>query len=430
MVAVPQFNSLEKPTLSYLTDLPDIFDPAVWQRATPHAAFMWLRQHKPVSQWPHPKEQSPVWVITKHADIVTVLSDPQTFSSRWGVVNIDDLDEAEVDARRTIIEEDPPHHTDLRDTLDPHFSVEAIEKWEGRIRAILDELMDEALKSDTFDFAEKIAGPLPLRVISELFGIEENLMPQTLEAGSKMVGRSDLDKIDPELEALSPDELRTLPFGHPAARAAFDVAEHMAELRRDNPQMDITSALVHCKVDGTPLTDEAFKMNWWMLYISGNETTRHSLTTGLLEMIYNPGEWDRLKQDRSLMDTAVEEILRWSSPVNWHRRQVMTETVLGDTVLQPGDKLALMFASGNRDEEVFLDSFAFDIGRTPNPHVTFGRGGPHYCIGANLARMEIRLVLEALLDRVDSIELAGVVDRVRTNHFNAIKRLPITVTKR
>ncbi len=416
--------------MTYIRDLPDIFDPSVWQRATPHAAFLWLRHHEPVSLWEQQDGGKPIWVVARHADIVRVLSDPTTFSSRWGVVNIDDLDEDQLDARRTLLEMDPPEHTELRDGLNPHFVPKAIKMWEERVREILDEILNEALPLGTFDFVDKIAAPFPLRVISEFFGIDPQQIPTLIDAGNKMVGKTDPDYFDPELEQLSPDELRLLPFGHPAARVAFDIAKHMAQVRRNRPKEDVTTALMHCTVGGQPLTDEAFKMNWWMLFIAGNETTRHSITTGLLEFMYNPNEWDRLQSDPSLLETAVEEVLRWASPVNWHRRQAVADTVIGETEIKAGDKIALMFASGNRDEDVFVDAFAFDVGRTPNPHISFGRGGPHYCLGAYLARMEIRLMLEALIERIDSIELAGVAERVRTNHFNALKRLPVTVTLR
>ncbi|MEM7343882.1 MAG: cytochrome P450 [Chloroflexota bacterium] len=407
--------------------LPNIADPAVWQTAVPHETFTWLRANEPIAWWDHPDGQKGFWVVSRWQDVVDFSRDTDTFSSRAGVVNLDDLAPDQLEARRTFLEEDPPRHTAIRALVDPDFSPRAVRAWETLFRQTTQLVLDETLQQTEFDFVEQIAKTLPIRILCKILGVPEQYTDNLVLWGNQMLGASDPDYHDPELATYTPESLRKLPFGHPAALRAFDLAETMAQTRRNTPVDDVTSRLLLGDVEGHPLSDEEFKATWLMIVIAGNETTRHALSNGLLAFINSPDQWERLRRNPELAGTAAEEILRWSTPINWHRRQVVNAYTRHGVTLQPGDKLILAFTSANRDESVFASPFSFDIARKPNAHVSFGRGGPHHCLGAFLARMEIRLVLEALLARCQHFELAGPVRRLRSNHFNGIKSLPIKV---
>ena len=413
--------------MSHLS-LPDIADPAVWKAGVPHETFTWLRANQPVAWWDHPAGQKGFWVISRWQDVVDLSRDTERFSSRWGVVNLDDLASDQLEARRTMLEEDPPRHTALRALVDPDFSPRAIKAWTEIFRVMTQQVLGETLPRQEFDFVEQVSKELPIRILCRILGVPAEHTDDLVAWGNQMLGASDPDYHDPELAAYSPEALRLVPFGHPAALRAFDLAAKMAEARQAGQLDDITSKLLLGEVEGRPLSELEFKATWLMLVIAGNETTRHALSHGLLAFIEHPTQWERLRDNPSLLGMAVEEILRWASPINWHRRQVTAAYQLQGVTLQPGDKLILAFTSANRDETVFEQPFSFDISRKPNPHLSFGRGGPHHCLGAFLARMEIRIVFEEFLRRVSALHLAGPVQRLQSNHLNGLKSLPIAVT--
>jgi cytochrome P450 len=288
-------------------------------------------------------------------------------------------------------------------------------------------VLNETLRQQSFDFVEQVAKALPIRILGKILGVPEQHTDDLVTWGNQMLGASDPDYHDPELAAYTPESLRKLPFGHPAALRAFALAEKMAGERRAGQLDDVTARLLFGQVQGSSLSDEEYKATWLMLVIAGNETTRHALSHGLLAFIEHPEQWDRLRRQPDRLGMAAEEILRWATPINWHRRQVTAAYKLHGVKLQPGDKLILAFTSANRDETVFDDPFRFDMTRKPNPHVSFGRGGPHHCLGAFLARMEVRIVFEELLKRLTGLRLAGPVQRLQSNHLNGIKTLPIEV---
>jgi cytochrome P450 len=407
--------------------LADIADPAVWQDGVPHDTFTWLRANEPVAWWDHPGGQKGFWVVSRWQDVVDLSRNTEVFSSRAGVVNLDDLAPDQLEARRTMLEEDPPRHTELRALVDPDFSPRAIKAWEDTFRALTQMVLNETLRQQSFDFVEQVAKALPIRILCKILGVPEQHTDDLVTWGNQMLGASDPDYHDPELAAYSPESLRKLPFGHPAALRAFALAEKMAGERRAGQPDDVTARLRFGQVQGASLSDEEYKATWLMLVIAGNETTRHALSHGLLVFIEHPEQWDRRRRRPDRLGIAAEEILRWATPINWHRRQVTAAYELHGVELQPGDKLILAFTSANRDETVFDDPFRFEMTRKPNPHVSFGRGGPHHCLGAFLARMEVRIVFEELLKRVTGFRLAGPVQRLQSNHLNGIKALPIEV---
>jgi cytochrome P450 len=230
------------------------------------------------------------------------------------------------------------------------------------------------------------------------------------------------------VDRVDTSEYRLLPFRSPAAAELTAYGHAMAERRRHDPRNDLVSKLVHAEVDGQSLTKFEFDNFFSLLVVAGNETTRHSITMGMLALMDHRDAWRRLVEDPSLMPVAVEEMLRWGSVTMNFRRTAARDVALGGQSIRAGDKVVVWFISANRDEDVFPDPYRFDIARQPNPQVAFGSGGPHFCLGAPLARMEIRVMFEELLPRLKDIELDGPVSRLRSNFINGIKHMPVNVT--
>lgn len=406
-----------------LTDTSCIFDPATWEVAPPHDLLARLRVEDPVTFAEHPAGHRGAWLVTRHADVVTVSRDPATFSNRSGVVTLDDLDDDQLEARRTLLEEDPPRHTALRRLVNPEFIPRAVRGYEEMIRGLTRMVLDEALADSHLDVVTDVAQEVPIRVLCRLLGVPEEHTATLVGLGNRMVS----DAAEDELADRDPAELRLLPFGHPAALDAFELAATMAEERRRDPSDDVTSRLLTGHVDGRPLSEQEFRTMWLMLVIAGNETTRHAISLGLLALLERPALLARWAEDPALDSTGVEEILRFTTPINWHRRTVSRPLELGGRQLAAGDKLVLLFTSANRDEAIFERPDELVLDRDPNPHVTFGRGGPHFCLGAHLARLELRIVFRELFSRVDGIRAAGPPQRLRSDHFHGLVSLPVEV---
>lgn len=403
-----------------------IFDPSVWEVAPPYDLFTRLRAEDPVAFVEHPAGHRGAWVVTRHADVVAVSRDPQTFSNRGGVVSMDDLDDEQLEARRTLLEEDPPRHTALRRLVASEFLPRAVRGYEQMVRELTRLVLDAALEDGHLDVVTDLAQEVPIRVLCRLLGVPQEHTATLVGLGNRMVS----DAAGDELAGHDPAELRLLPFGHQAALEAFELATALAEDRRSDPGDDLTSRLLTGEVDGRPLTEQEFRTMWLMLVIAGNETTRHVLSLGILALLERPELFDRWAADPSRDASGTEELLRFTTPINWHRRTVTRPVELAGRRLVPGDKLVLLFASANRDGEVFAQPDDLVLGRDPNPHVAFGRGGPHFCLGAHLARLEVRIVLRELFTRVAGIDAAGPPQRLRSDHFNGLVSLPVKVTPR
>ncbi|HSK22780.1 MAG TPA: cytochrome P450 [Egicoccus sp.] len=403
-------------------DVSTILDAASWQRRAPDPELAWLRRNDPLAKIDVPGAGA-FRLVTRHADLVTISHDPQRFSSRQGVVVLDHLDEDQLEARRTMLEEDPPRHTALRALVNPAFVPRAVRGYEQLVLAITQEVLGRALRHERFDFVTEVAQVVPLRVISALLGVPDRYTDTLVALGNRMVsGGSDAD-----LDGHDPAELARLPFGHPAALEAFSIAAEMAVERRARPTDDVTDRLLRADVDGEPLSEDEYRTMWLLLVIAGNETTRHALSLGVLALLERPAIYERWRGDPGLDATAVEELLRWTTPISWHRRTVTTDTTVDGVALREGESLLLSFRSANFDEAVFADADAIDLARSPNPHTTFGRGGPHFCLGAHLARLELRIVFRALLDRVPALRPAGEARRLASHHFHGLTSLPVQV---
>ena len=403
----------------------DLADPDLWQQGVPHDEFRRLRAEAPIAWAEHPGGHRGYWVVTRHADVVAVSRDTGTFSSRDGVITLEDLDQAQLEARRTMLEEDPPRHRELRSLTSAHFTPKAVQAHEDYVRALAVEAIDTVISAGETDLVPILSERIPIRVLGRILGVPDQRVDDLVRLGNQMIGSDDPEYVDPALADVPPDETRLLPFGHPAALDAFDLARQLAAERVLHPEDDVMTALALGQAGGAPLTDRERATYFVLLVIAGNETTRHTITSAVAALAAFPEQWDRLKAGTTDPNRAADEAIRWATAIHYHRRVATRDVTLGDVHIAAGEKVVLYFASANFDESVFEDPYRLDLNRSPNEHVSFGRGGPHFCLGAHLARLELRVVLEELASRVDSIEVTGPPVRLRSNHINGVKHLPV-----
>ncbi len=399
----------------------DLTDHERFAERVPHEMFAVLRREDPV-HWQDEKDGRGFWAITRHADITAVAKDWRTFSSERGGSSLQDLEPEELEARKSMLDMDPPPHNKLRAIVNRDFTPRAVRTFTERIRGMFDTILDEALEKGEVEFVADVAAALPMRVFAELLGAPEGDHRYLVELGDRMLGQD-----DPEY-ALPPEvmeENRHLPFSNPAALQMFEYGRKLADERRECPRDDIVTKLVEAEIEGCPLTQHEFDVYFLLLAVAGNETTRHSISSGVLALIENPAQFERLRSEPELMPLAANEILRWATPVHHFRRTATCDTEFGGTTIRENDKLSTWYISGNFDEEVFDDPYSFNVGRDPNPQMTFGPGGPHFCTGAHLARLEIEIVFEEMVKRIAAFEPTGKAERLQSNFFNGIKRMPL-----
>jgi cytochrome P450 len=394
----------------------------------PHETFALLRREAPVWWYDWPLGRG-YWCVTRHADVVAVSRDTKTFTSEQGA-NLEDLDEEQRAARQSMLETDPPRHTRLRGLVGPPFTPRAIKAYELVLRELTAAVLDRALPLHEFDFIEEVAKQLPIRVLARLLGAPDEDTDRLIDWGDRMIGNTDPELADVLSDTPESEKYRMLPFRSPASLELFEYAHRIADERRRAPTDDLVSKLVNAEIDGERLTEREFDTMFLLLVVAGNETTRQAIAHGMLALVENRDQWRRLADDPELVWTAgADEILRWSSPVLHFRRTATRDVEIGGQTIMAGDKVVIWYVSANFDEEVFADPLRFDVGRRPNPHVTFGGGGPHFCLGAHLARLEVQVMFDALLPRLADIELLGPAERMRTNFTNALKRMPVRVTE-
>jgi cytochrome P450 len=403
-------------TLSHI----NLADHDAFVAGVPHSLFTELRHEDPVHWNPEPEGGSGFWAVTRYEDIRAVHRNVEVFSSEIGGTSLEDLEPEHIEARKSMIDMDPPRHDELRAVVNRRFTPRAVSVWEDQVRRVTQQVLDEALPKQEFDFVKEIASEIPMQVFAEILGIPQEERRVIIEIGDRLLGNQ-----DPEYKVADDDAHRHLPFSNPAALEMFEFGRKLAEARRKDPKDDIITQLVF---EG--LTQQEFDVYFVLLATAGNETTRHTITHGLLGLLEHPEELERLRNagnDLALRKSAAEEMLRWATPVHHFRRTARVDAELSGTQIKAGDKVTTWFVSGNRDETVFEHPDRFDITRSPNPHMAFGPGGIHHCMGAHLAKLEIRVAFEELLARVDTFELTAPPDRLRSNFFNGIKRLPVRV---
>ncbi len=413
----------------------DILGHDVYAQRIPHAEYAEYRQRAPVA-WVNETAENRhngtgFWAVTRWDDLVEVHKDWRRFSSQIGGTEIEELEPDANVARRTMLETDPPRHTRLRQLVNPTFSKTTVSTYREHAVALVESVLDEAVASTgPIDAVAAIARELPIRMLTGLLGVPDDDAPQLFHWADQIVYHADPDFSDALVDHIDTDPFRLLPFRSPVSLQVFSYVEQMLIAKRRAPAGDVLSVLADARVDGEPLTERERGTFFLLLLIAGNETTRHSLTHCLIAFAQHPEQLQRLRQNPDLLDTAVEEVLRWACPQIHFRRTATTDTELRGVAIAAGDKVVTWYVAANFDPEQFADPFAFDVGRTPNRHVTFGGGGPHLCLGQWMARLEVRAFLQALTQQVDRVELVSEPERIRSNFINGVKRAPMVLVPR
>ncbi|MDQ1021754.1 cytochrome P450 [Streptomyces afghaniensis] len=395
---------------------------------TPWRMFHTLRHEDPVHWQPEEAPNSGFWAVTRHRDIVRVDRDAETFTSTQ-FVNLEEVDDDQIKKRASILELDGVRHRALRSLIQRQFGANVIGGYTDFLRGLTARTLDAALAKGRFDFVTDVSADFPINVLARLLDVPPEDNQKLIDWGNRIIGHTDPDYADVLLHSEESEQYRDLPFRSPASLEVFEYGRQLARRRRGGDGTDLISRLVNTTPrDGVPLSPQDFDNYFLLLVVAGNETTRHTISHSMLALIQHPEQLARLQEDPALIPGAVEEFLRWASPVYHFRRTATRDVELGGKRIREGDKVVMWFASGNRDEEVFGDPYDFDVTRTDNDHVTFGKGSPHLCLGNLLARTEIRIMFEELIPRLADIRLAGEVPRVRSNFVNGIKKLPVEVT--
>ena len=393
----------------------DVYNPDNFVDGVPHEMFATLRREAPVYLHPRPGAE-PVWCVTRHEDLVAVNRDSKTFSSWLCGATIYMAPYSLETQRMMMLNMDPPEHTKLRKIVNKGFTPRMIRDLSDHLEHEAKEIVDAVIDRGECDFVSEVASELPLIAIAEFLGVPREDRKVIFELSNQLIGFD-----DPEFQT-------TIEDSQVAAMELYAFAQTLADERRKNPRDDIVSALLHAEVDGERLTDLEFNLFFLLLAVAGNETTRNAISHGMLALIEHPDEYQRLVDDPGLLDSAVEEILRWSTPVMNFRRTTTTDTVLHGVEIPAGEAVVFWHASANRDDTVFEDPFTFDISRDPNLHtlhVAFGGGGPHFCLGANLARAEIKVMFKEITTRIPDMQLAAPPRRLRSNFINGIKEMRV-----
>jgi cholest-4-en-3-one 26-monooxygenase len=400
-----------------LSDI-DLLDRDIFTKGVPHEWFTFLRKEAPV--YFHPEPGGPgFWVITKYDDVVTVGRDGATFSSaqkRGGVVGLEGRAEDYGNFEQggnLMLTMDAPEHTRYRKLVNRGFTPRQMRMLEPHIRELTNKILDEVIERGECDFVVDVAAELPLQIIAEMIGVPQEDRHKLFEWSNRMIGSEDPEYIVSEEEVQG------------AQIEMFMYANQLAQERRENPRDDIMTTLLQADVDGDQLTDMDFNLFFLLLAVAGNETTRNSISHGIQAFCDNPDQYQALVHDPGLAKSATEEIVRWASPVMYFKRNVTRDTEIRGQAIKEGDKVSMWYISANRDEDHFDDPFTFDIQRNPNEHVGFGGGGPHHCLGANLARMEIYVLLEEMARRIPELERTDAPKALRSNFIAGIKHLDV-----
>jgi cholest-4-en-3-one 26-monooxygenase len=380
----------------------------------PYREWAYLRRHAPVF-WYEREDVEPFWAITKYADIVELGKQPERFlnAPRLAVFP-KDIPPPPEGTTRHLLTMDPPDHPKYRNVASKRFTPRAVLDWEPKVRRITRETIDAAASRERVDFVRDVSAPITIAVIAEMLGLPREDWELLFRWTNEIIAPQ-----DPEFQRGSAEE--TLDG---ARLELFEYFQRLSEERRRRPTDDIVSVVANGRVDGTPLPPVELLSYYLLLVVAGNETTRNAMTGGLLAFLENPGEWAKLRAEPALVRPAVEETVRFTTPVIQFCRTATEDYELRGRRIRAGQSVCLFYPSGNRDEDVFPDGDRFRIDRDPNDHIAFGRG-EHVCLGAHLARLEIRCVFEELRTRLRHAEVAGPIERVRSSFVGGIKRVPL-----
>ena len=388
----------------------DLLDPASYANGQPHQQYQWLREHDPVHR--HPEPDGPgFWAVTRYREVKAVGRDPAMFSSS-PTITIPDGTAGPADGEHEMmLMADPPAHTQYRKLLTARFTPRAVRSLRSRIEGLAARIVDAVAERGSCDLVTDIAGEMPSFVIADLLGLP-------LEDGRRLYTLT---------ETLHAAPGTRTPEAVTAAMAEmFEYGRRVAESKRRSPGDDLSSLLVGSEVRGRPLDDIDFNLFFVLLVDAGGHTTRNLVGGGMLALFEHPEERGRLLSDLDgLLPTAIEEMLRWVSPVVYMRRTATVDTEVGGQEVRAGDKVVMYYGSANRDDAVFHDADRFDVTRSPNDHIAFGGGGPHFCLGAHLARLEIDAILREVLTRLPDMEPAGPVEWLASNFVSGPSHLPV-----
>jgi len=393
----------------------------------PLNTFARLRAEAPVSrtEW---AGGVPFWNIVRHADIDALIRQTDLLSSAQGI-RMEDQSYAEYLSRRTFQETDPPDHTATRMKVNKAFSKPVVAGFEGQIRALCHDILDDALDQGTFDATKWIARELPMRMLGRILGTPDADLPWLVAKGDALIANTDPEFTDHVLDRMTTDDYRMMPFNSPAGAELYDYAR---QLMADKAARGDTDGILHLILqpgpDGSVISETEFRNFFCLLVAAGNDTTRYSIAAGMQALCHQP-ELLAQMQAGGVWDTEPDEIIRWATPTLYFRRTATRDFDLHGQRIRAGDKVLYWFISANRDDAMFTEPLRVNLARTPNRHLSFGQGGPHVCLGMHLARLEVRVLFQELGRRIRSIEPAGPEVFLRSNFIGGIKSLPVTVTR-
>ncbi|HTB08714.1 MAG TPA: cytochrome P450 [Acidimicrobiales bacterium] len=408
----------------------DITSHDTYVDGVPRDAFRELRHHDPVHWTEEADGGRGFWSLTKYDDVLLASRSTDIYSSRSGI-RLEDMDADELEARRTMMEMDSPEHTKLRRLVSRPFAPKSVAEYEDAVRQLAAEILDAVDTSKEFNFVREVARELPMRMLGRVLGLPDEDLEWLVGRGDALIGNSDPDFTDFVVDQVDTSEYRLLPFRSPVAVELFEYAAQALEERRLTPTHDVLSALLEPNAEGESLDDLALKNFFTLMVAAGNDTTRYTMTGGLLALIERPEIYDAIPtMDLDERKQLVEEMLRWTTVTMHFRRTLTSDVELRGKHLKAGDKVVLWYTSANYDEDHFERPDEFRPDRTPNDHMAFGLHSPHLCLGAHLARLEIRVLFEEMAKRWKRVELVGEPEHLRSNFIGGIKQLTVRVETR
>jgi cytochrome P450 len=413
--------------MSELTlDQVDLLDHDLFAEREPWDVFELLRREAPVYWHEGPEDGDGFWNVTRYDDVVYVLKNARLFSSEAnGAAQVEWMEPDVLEARRNFMETDPPRHTAWRRQFARSFTPRAVAEYTDFLRELTVQMLDDAIGRDEVEFVHDIARVIPIRALGHMLGVPDQHLGRLVELGDRMI--IDTDPEIAHILAGSPEAeaFKYQPFGSEAAAELCALGRPLIEDRQRCPREDVLSILANMEIDGRALSQVELDNNFALFVVAGNETTRQGMALGLLQLIENPWAMAALRDDPSLFPTGIDELIRLASPV-WHFRRTATEnTELRGVQIRNGERVVVWFAAACRDPEVFPEPDRMILTRKRDEHTAFGRGGPHFCLGAHLARLEIAIMMEELVKRVDSVELLAPPRRLRSNFTNGLKELRV-----
>ena len=406
----------------------DLADPALFGSGIPHQAFAAMRV-TPGLLWNAigGDVSDGFWAVTRHADVVEVSRDPETFSSAVGHIQIYDIDDDALDERASMIDMDPPIHTRLRRLVSKAFTPRHVQSYTPAVRARVRAALDDLVADGGGDWVDRVAKPIPIGVICDILGVPEADHALMIELSDHLVAGTSSAPLPPDAYG-NTTPLRLLPFNSPAAHALNEYALNLGRRRRHDPQDDLVTKLIEAEIDGERLSEEEFANFFRLMIFAGNETTRSSMSHLALYLVDHPEQFASVRSDRTLLAGAAEEVVRYSSPILYFRRTATRDCELSGTSIAAGEKVVMYYAAADFDPEVFPDPLGFDVSRPNSPaNVAFGGGGAHFCLGASLARLELAELIDEIVERNFTIEVAGEPEFVDSNFVNGIEHLEVRI---